>query len=1118
MSAAGLYYILTGKKVNTHLIELSNAIEVHNTHSQTHRVFATVGEHLDTCFNLGAVGTRAAIEHCKPSIHQLRSQLLSFSPLFFMQSGGVDTNAPHNATLENRSISYFTGSENVTVNNSTFTAVSGDYYVLEKGHDTEGLRVLSQTISHGAMFDSAERYPVGKCYPGTREEVQTIILDWINDPDPDEHVLWLFGSAGVGKSSIAQSIAEIARDLGKRYAASFFFARSVAGRNGATTLFPTLAYQIAIQIPDARDLVNDAVLADPTITTKSLDVQLRTLIIGPLSCLTSISHTPTVIVDGLDECGNSQTQRDVLRLLAKAITEHRVPLRFLVVSRPEYWIRTAFDGDLLNHITKRVSLSDSIDADNDIKAYLEDGFNEIYTNNLDIMASINKPWPPPNVITHLVNEASGQFIYATTILKFVGSSSDFSDPQAQLDMITQPGPTRSSAFGELDNLYSTILSLYPRRDSLLAVLGGLITGSTPKAIELFLGVSSVEFQLVLRAISALVTVKIWDFSPGEPEVDAVYGDRDPEVSFCHLSFREYLQDKSRSSLFWVDTQAYAGKLIDGFSQSVIECIDGSSQYFDKITIAKLDRMWHAFSTKTIFLVEPSVVYRHIQRLVDKLSQLQDKEHDHKLAFPQYILRHLDYVMNLAHVINNPFDFFDTNPFDTPDLKTLFSTLRLLSKAIAFRCIEYILSEAQNRDLLTNVLLYVLLSHSITLDDLGRMPGCNQRMAKTFLLDYWCLVACTDIEGSDSDRVYYNLPSVQLYFEESFQGGERTGLHAKGFLVTYRCLKHLLYRYDYNENFPRIVESRSSLFQDITSIINNFLSDMRFSNVDTGEQFIEYAIESLITFLWEFDWTRLRLVFGHYFTVAVSIANWIDRHLTAKHRADMFESIYPGSVFQLQDVMEHMYDEVFLPTFQVPFFSELSVYDASCIRTVILKPRWAHNGRSLGSVILDEEERWGVDVDNVYIQSYIYTRTGELDGILSRAGYLEHDQDWYTTLLEFYLNTLVKRVYHSLHPEFQSYALLVNSTEVVMGLVHRVDSLTEKMVKALMALYYLSQQAEPKAIWSPTHLFCSEIIKLLQRGDPSSFISSQEISYLIRWLIAIDQEGPDSCTTIESCNP
>lgn len=204
---------------------------------------------------------------------------------------------------------------------------------------------------------------------------------------------------------------------------------------------------------------------------------------------------------------------------------------------------------------------------------------------------------------------------------------------------------------------------------------------------------------------------------------------------------------------------------------------------------------------------------------------------------------------------------------------------------------------------------------------------------------------------------------------------------------------------------------------------------------------------------------------------------------------MFDSVYPGSTYQLQYIMKRMYDEIFLPTFQVPFFSELSVYDASCIRTVALKPRWKtmDSSDTGGLVLVDEEEHWGVDVDNVYIQSYIYIRTRELDSILSRASYLQHNEVWYSCLLEFHLNTLVKGLYHLIHPEFQSYALLANFTEVVMNSTHRILYPTEKMVKALMALYYLSQEGEERAPWAPPPMFCSEMINLLQVQSTSSEI-------------------------------
>lgn len=172
-------------------------------------------------------------------------------------------------------------------------------------------------------------------------------------------------------------------------------------------------------------------------------------------------------------------QRDVLILVSKAITEYQVPLWFLIVSRPEFRIRTAFDAEPLVHLKQKISPSEYWDIYADIKAYLEDGFAKIYTNNFNVISSVHEPWSDPDIIHCLVLESSGQFIYASTVLKFVAASSDFTDPQSQLDILTQRCSTRSLVFVDLDNHYTNILSMYPRRESLVTVLGGLLAKLSP---------------------------------------------------------------------------------------------------------------------------------------------------------------------------------------------------------------------------------------------------------------------------------------------------------------------------------------------------------------------------------------------------------------------------------------------------------------------------------------------------------------------------------------------------------------------------------------------------------------------------------------------------------------
>ncbi|KAF8954757.1 hypothetical protein BDZ97DRAFT_368454 [Flammula alnicola] len=59
---------------------------------------------------------------------------------------------------------------------------------------------------------------------------------------------------------------------------------------------------------------------------KSLDIQLRALIIEPFFNLTPHPHlTPTMIIDGLDEREAHDIRRLILTLSAEALITHKVP-------------------------------------------------------------------------------------------------------------------------------------------------------------------------------------------------------------------------------------------------------------------------------------------------------------------------------------------------------------------------------------------------------------------------------------------------------------------------------------------------------------------------------------------------------------------------------------------------------------------------------------------------------------------------------------------------------------------------------------------------------------------------------------------------------------------------
>ena len=408
-------------------------------------------------------------------------------------------------------------------------------------------------VSLGAIHDSAERSPAPNCHPNTRKAVRQIILDWIRSESSESFFFWLYGPAGAGKTSILQAIAEFLcspSGSDQNFGGSFFFSRGKHGRDQGHFLFSTIAYQLALKVPGLRQHINRIMESDPALHTKSMGIQIQKLIVDAFKCLSPLpQRSYLVIVDGLDECHDKTTQKSILQLLYESIRVHKLPLRFLVGSRPESHIRDSFDRKSLYKITHRVVLDETFYPGRDIRMFLRDGFAKICADN-STMSHLERPWPREGIIDLLVQRSSGQFIYAATVLKFVGA--DFCSPRKQLALVLSPDPT---ALSDLDHLYTQMLSVYPSAVNIVQVLG-IITASgsnSPEVIEDILGMEEGELKLVLSGLSSLMD------GNGERLHEGVISYVIPH--FAHASFRDYLFDSSRSGPFHVNLKEYENQVI-----------------------------------------------------------------------------------------------------------------------------------------------------------------------------------------------------------------------------------------------------------------------------------------------------------------------------------------------------------------------------------------------------------------------------------------------------------------------------------------------------------------------------------------------------------------------------
>ena len=302
--------------------------------------------------------------------------------------------------------------------------------------------------------------------------------------------------------------------------------------------------------------------SDPTLHTKSMVVQLRTLIIEAFKHLSPLPQRPyLVIIDGLDECHDNATQQLILRLLCEAVTVHKLPLRFLIGSRPESHIRDSFDQESLYTVTRRVVLDETFNPERDIRVFLQDGFSKIcakmrkkYPFPSHVEQSCQ--WPGEGIIDLLVQRSSGQFIYAATVLKFVGA--DFCSPTKQLALILKRDPT---AFSDLDHLYTQILSAYPSAANIVQVLGTILAFDDdldPDVIEDILGMEEGDLGLVLSGLSSLMEDDSYENGAYLNKGFFAYHDVIPR--FTHASFSDYLFDSSRSGPFHVNLREYENQI------------------------------------------------------------------------------------------------------------------------------------------------------------------------------------------------------------------------------------------------------------------------------------------------------------------------------------------------------------------------------------------------------------------------------------------------------------------------------------------------------------------------------------------------------------------------------
>lgn len=388
----------------------------------------------------------------------------------------------------------------------------------------------------GASFDSDHNWGRRTCLQDTRAELLQQIQTWVEGTG-EKSVFWLRGTDGIGKSTVARTVAQRYNKQGK-LGASFFFSKGEGDLSGSTKLVSSLAQQLAKSIPHTRRFICDAISANPEIMRRPLEEQWIELISKPLSKLHD-SQTPSPIlfvIDALDECNDGSDTQRILRLLTAARKYDNTRLRVFITSTSRERARKCILKAPENEYQVCVRQIIPTIFDKGLGIYFESKLSSI-----GIECGFDNSWPAVGVVERLVEKSCGLFIWASVACGFIREGQQLA--KRRIDSLVDEFSSHSQHMSPLDRIYTTILqnSVQPSMNDLemkkmqkmrREILGSIAVLGSPlpvRSLAKLLAVPPSEIRKALAGLSPIVDASL-DHCP---------------IRIKHRTFREFILDEDR---------------------------------------------------------------------------------------------------------------------------------------------------------------------------------------------------------------------------------------------------------------------------------------------------------------------------------------------------------------------------------------------------------------------------------------------------------------------------------------------------------------------------------------------------------------------------------------------
>jgi hypothetical protein len=379
------------------------------------------------------------------------------------------------------------------------------------------------------------------CFAGTREQLLTDIKAWIHGSDTEKPIYVLYGIAGIGKTTVAQTVAEYAAEH-KLLGASFFFSRAEEERKTGNHFFPTLAFQLAFYDAKLGTHSASAMRAAPDLPQTTLRNQIKYLLLDPIQKSQTPDHPVILVVDALDECVPTHAVT-ILQLLAKNI-QSMPNFKIFITTRPEAHIERVLSTQGLLQPFYLHEIEKSI-AKGDIQLFLDYALSKE-----QIVAALpHTKWEPTKSELIVLGDKCGiLFIMATTAVRYILESNS---PSAQMNQLLKGLDIEDGEEGvmsSLDKMYLGILqSSLPKRSresdqylhNFQTVVGAIIVLENPptvSALANFLSMDESDVKITLQHLHSIMAPTSSNQAP----------------QLYHKSFPDFITNNQRC----VDTRFY----------------------------------------------------------------------------------------------------------------------------------------------------------------------------------------------------------------------------------------------------------------------------------------------------------------------------------------------------------------------------------------------------------------------------------------------------------------------------------------------------------------------------------------------------------------------------------